>query len=66
MAHATCRALPRALRRLVPRFSYFICANATIESLETHPVGAMPPGGGPITFPCLMNSEIGRIYRSGG
>ena len=45
MAHATCRALPRALRRLVPRFSYFICANATIESLETHPVGAMPPGG---------------------
>ena len=58
MAHATCRAVQRALRRMVPRFSYSISANATVEPLETNPVGAMPPGGGPITIPNLMNSEL--------
>ena len=41
----------------MPRFSYFICANAALKPLNTNSGGAKPPGGGPITFSYLMNSE---------
>ena len=46
-------------------------ALAVRETVAGHRLGALPgggvpPGGGPITIPNLMNSEIGRIYRSGG
>ena len=59
MAHATCRTCrTRALCQLVPQFSYSISANAAFKPLDTNSSGAMPPGGGPISFSYLMNSEF--------
>ena len=42
----------------MPRFSYFISANAAFKPLNTNSVGAKPPGGGPISISNLMNSEV--------